>query len=219
MPQGKLYVIEGLDGSGKATQAALLADYLAQNGQDYRKLSFPDYKDPSSTLEQMYLHGEVGTLEQVNPYGASLFFTVDRYASYCRHWRADYEAGRVLVSDRYTTSNIPHQMSRLPREEWDSYLRWLTEVEYDKVGLPRPTAVVYLDVDPAVSRRLLSERYHGDESKRDIHEADFAYLQHCREAALYGAEKQGWIRLLCTENGEMLPRQTIAERIRTALGL
>ena len=110
-------------------------------------------------------------------------------------------------------------MSRLPREEWDSYLRWLTEVEYDKVGLPRPTAVVYLDVDPAVSRRLLSERYHGDESKRDIHEADFAYLQHCREAALYGAEKQGWIRLLCTENGEMLPRQTIAERIRTALGL
>ena len=174
MPQGKLYVIEGLDGSGKATQAALLADYLAQNGQDYRKLSFPDYKDPSSTLVQMYLHGEVGTLEQVNPYGASLFFTVDRYASYCRHWRADYEAGRVLVSDRYTTSNIPHQMSRLPREEWDSYLRWLTEVEYDKVGLPRPTAVVYLDVDPAVSRRLLSERYHGDESKRDIHEADFA---------------------------------------------
>ena len=100
MPQGKLYVIEGLDGSGKATQAALLADYLAQNGQDYRKLSFPDYKDPSSTLVQMYLHGEVGTLEQVNPYGASLFFTVDRYASYCRHWRADYEAGRGRGSDR-----------------------------------------------------------------------------------------------------------------------
>ena len=144
---------------------------------------------------------------------------MDRYASYCRHWRPDYEAGKILVADRYSTSNIPHQMSRLPKAEWDSFLDWLCDVEYNKAGLPRPTAVVYLDVDPEVSRRLLSERYHGDESKRDIHEADFAYLQHCREAALYGAEKQGWIRLNCTEKGEMLPREVIAEKIRTVLKL
>lgn len=171
----KLYVIEGLDGSGKATQATLLTDYLTGKGIPCRKLSFPDYNDPSSTLVKMYLHGEIGTLEEVNPYGASLFFTVDRYASYCRHWRPDYEAGKILVADRYSTSNIPHQMSRLPKEEWDSFLDWLCDVEYNKAGLPRPTAVVYLDVDPEVSRRLLSERYHGDESKRDIHEADFAW--------------------------------------------
>lgn len=197
----KLYVIEGLDGSGKATQATLLTDYLTGKGIPCRKLSFPDYNDPSSTLVKMYLHGEIGTLEEVNPYGASLFFTVDRYASYCRHWRPDYEAGKILVADRYSTSNIPHQMSRLPKEEWDIFLDWLCDVEYNKAGLPRPTAVVYLDVDPEVSRRLLSERYHGDESKRDIHEADFAYLQHCRSAALYGAEKQGWHILSCTEQG------------------
>ena len=144
---------------------------------------------------------------------------MDRYASYCRHWRPDYEAGKILVADRYSTSNIPHQMSRLPKEEWDSFLDWLCDVEYNKAGLPCPTAVVYLDVDPEVSRRLLSERYHGDESKRDIHEADFAYLQHCRSAALYGAEKQGWHILSCTERGEMLPREVIAEKIRLALGL
>lgn len=215
----KLYVIEGLDGSGKATQATLLTDYLTGKGIPCRKLSFPDYNDPSSTLVKMYLHGEIGTLEEVNPYGASLFFTVDRYASYCRHWRPDYEAGKILVADRYSTSNIPHQMSRLPKEEWDGFLDWLCDVEYNKVGLPRPTAVVYMDVDPEVSRRLLSERYHGDESKRDIHEADFAYLQHCRSAALYGAEKQGWHILSCTERGEMLPREVIAEKIRLALGL
>ena len=167
----KLYVIEGLDGSGKATQATLLTDYLTGKGIPCRKLSFPDYNDPSSTLVKMYLHGEIGTLEEVNPYGASLFFTVDRYASYCRHWRPDYEAGKILVADRYSTSNIPHQMSRLPKEE------------------------------------------------RDIHEADFAYLQHCRSAALYGAEKQGWHILSCTEQGEMLPREVIAEKIRLALGL
>ena len=187
----KLYVIEGLDGSGKATQTTLLTDYLTGKGIPCRKLSFPDYNDPSSTLVKMYLHGEIGTLEEVNPYGASLFFTVDRYASYCRHWRPDYEAGKILVADRYSTSNIPHQMSRLPKEEWDSFL----------------------------DCRLLSERYHGDESKRDIHEADFAYLQHCRAAALYGAEKQGWHILSCTKQGEMLPREVIAEKIRLALGL
>ena len=118
----KLYVIEGLDGSGKATQATLLTDYLTGKGIPCRKLSFPDYNDPSSTLVKMYLHGEIGTLEEVNPYGASLFFTVDRYASYCRHWRPDYEAGKILVADRYSTSNIPHQMSRLPKEEWATQL-------------------------------------------------------------------------------------------------
>lgn len=134
----KLYVIEGLDGSGKATQATLLTDYLTGKGIPCRKLSFPDYNDPSSTLVKMYLHGEMGTLEEVNPYGASLFFTVDRYASYCRHWRPDYEAGKILVADRYSTSNIPHQMSRLPKEEWDSFLDWLCDVEYNKAGLPRP---------------------------------------------------------------------------------
>ena len=215
----QLYVIEGLDGSGKATQAALLTEYLSAKGLPCRKLSFPDYNDPSSTLVKMYLHGEIGRPSGGNRDGTSLFSASDRYASYCRHWRPDYEAGKILVADRYSTSNIPHQMSRLPKAEWDSFLDWLCDVEYNKAGLPRPTAVVYLDVDPEVSRRLLSERYHGDESKRDIHEADFAYLQHCREAALYGAEKQGWIRLNCTEKGEMLPREVIAEKIRTVLKL
>ena len=112
-----------------------------------------------------------------------------------------------------------HQCSKLPREEWDAYLAWLFDFEYRKIAIPEPDTVVYLDVDPEVSRRLLSERYHGDESKRDIHEADFAYLQHCRSAALYGAEKQGWHILSCTERGEMLPREVIAEKIRLALGL
>ena len=219
MEKGRLFVVEGLDGSGKATQTSLLCDYLRQKGQEYRQISFPDYEDPSSTLVQMYLHGEMGGLHEVNPYGASLFFTVDRYASFCRHWRKDYEAGKIIVADRYSTSNIPHQMSRLPREEWDNFLLWLSDVEYHRVGLPKPDAVVYLDVAPEVSRRLLSERYHGDESKRDIHEADFVYLQHCRDAALYGAENQGWRIISCTANGEMLPREEITQAICKTLGI
>lgn len=219
MEKGTLYVIEGLDGSGKATQAGLLCDYLQQKGQDYRHISFPDYDDPSSTLAKMYLHGEMGGLNEVNPYGASLFFSVDRYASFCRHWRRDYEAGKTIIADRYTTSNIGHQMSRLPKEKWDDFLFWLFDAEYNRVGLPKPDAVVYLDVDPEVSRTLLSERYGGDESKRDIHEADFNYLLHCRTAALYGAEKQGWRIVSCTHGGRILPKEQIAAAVRRALAI
>ena len=216
---GKLIVIEGLDGSGKATQTDLLCDYLKEHGQSYRHISFPDYDDPSSTLVKMYLAGEVGSLEEVNPYGASLFYAVDRYASYCRHWGKDYRAGKTIIADRYTTSNVGHQMSRLPKEEWDDYLLWLSETEYDRMGLPRPDRVLYLDVEPEVSRRLLSERYGGDESKRDLHEANFNYLLHCRTAALYGARKKGWQVLSCTRDGKMLPKEEIARLIREALSI
>lgn len=219
MNKGTLFVIEGLDGSGKATQTAILCEYLQKIGRDYTHISFPDYEEPSSAPVKQYLSGELGSLDEVNPFGASLFYTVDRYASFCKHWRRDYESGRLIVADRYSTSNIPHQMSRLPRESWDDYLRWLSETEYDRVGLPRPDGVVYLDVAPEVSRTLLSRRYGGDESRRDIHEANFAYLQHCRDAALYGAMKQGWHIIPCTKNGEIQDREIIAAAVREALNL
>ena len=119
----QLYVIEGLDGSGKATQAALLTEHLSAKGLPCRKLSFPDYDDPSSTLVKTYLHGEIGTLEEVNPYGASLFFTVDRYASYCRHWRPDYEAGKILVArTRCPACPVRNGMTFLT-----GYVRWSTK--------------------------------------------------------------------------------------------
>ena len=217
---GRLIVLEGLDGSGKATQAGLLYEALCGRGEQAMKITFPNYESDSSALVKMYLGGAFGQdVNDVNAYAASSFYSVDRYASYKTLWGRFYHDGGTVIADRYTTSNAVHQCSKLPREEWDAYLAWLFDFEYRKIAIPEPDTVVYLDVDPEVSRRLLSERYHGDESKRDIHEADFAYLQHCRSAALYGAEKQGWHILSCTERGEMLPREVIAEKIRLALGL
>lgn len=214
MIKGKLIVIEGLDGSGKATQTGLLCDRLEkERGRRIRKISFPDYDDPSSALVRLYLGGELGGLDEVNAYGASLFYTVDRCASFLRHWGKDYREGALIIADRYATSNVAHQMSKLPWEEWDGYLAWLEETEYHRVGLPRPDLVVYLDMEPEISKKLLAHRYSGDETKKDLHEADFAYLLRCREAALYGAEKLGWRVIRCDDGREPYPPGVIAEKV------
>lgn len=154
----------GWDGSGKATQAGLLAESLTAAGTPVRRISFPDYAHKSSIPVQMYLNGEIGSLEEVNVYAASTFYSIDRYISYQTDWSRDCKEGRLILADRYTTSNACHQMVKLPQKEWDGYLDWLADLEYTRMGLPEPGLVIYLDMDPNTSRRLLEKRYGGDES-------------------------------------------------------
>lgn len=215
---GKLIVIEGLDGSGKATQTQLLHENFQKRGIEVQKISFPNYAEPSSALVQMYLSGELGThVEDVNAYAASSFYSVDRFASYQRHWKENYLRGGIIIADRYTTSNMVHQMVKLPKEEWDEYLSWLEDFEYHRLQLPKPIEVIYLDMDPMVSKELLKKRYQGDEEKKDLHEADFAYLLRCRETALYSAEKFSWKRILCSDETGPYPPQQIAELVWQAV--
>ena len=138
----RLIVIEGLDGSGKATQAALLAESLTAAGTPVRRISFPDYAHKSSIPVQMYLNGEIGSLEEVNAYAASTFYSIDRYISYQTDWSRDCKEGRLILADRYTTSNACHQMVKLPQKEWDGYLDWLADLEYSRMGLPEPGLVL-----------------------------------------------------------------------------
>jgi len=211
--RSKLLVIEGLDGSGKATQAALLAQRLKEQGLPVRQLSFPNYEDDSSALVRMYLQGQLGQAEEVNAYAASLFYTVDRYATFRKSVQADWERGCIFVADRYTTSNMVHQCTKEPRENWDAYLSWLEDLEYEKVGLPRPDKVIYLDLEPALSQQLLEKRYGGDPHKKDIHEANAQYLLHCRESALYAAEKFGWSVLHCGDGGRVRSVEDIGQEL------
>ena len=133
---GKLIVIEGLDGSGKGTQAELLAKNLEAQGKAVRKISFPDYVSDSSALVKMYLSGQFGSRpEDVNAYAASTFYAVDRFASFKRDWGGFYEDGGIVVADRYTTSNAVHQCSKLPQEQWDAFLAWLFDFEYHLLGM------------------------------------------------------------------------------------
>jgi dTMP kinase len=211
---GKLIVIEGLDGSGKATQTALLEEYCRSLGLPVRKVSFPDYDSDSSAPVRMYLRGDFGSRpEDVNAYAASAFYAVDRCASYLRDWRRDYAAGLVLA-DRYTSSNAIHQCAKLPREEWGPYLDWLFDFEFGKLGIPAPDLTVYLRVDPAVSQRLLTARYGGREERKDIHEKDRAYLARCRLSADYCAEVLGWQVVECCRDGAMLGVEEIGEIVK-----
>ena len=215
---GRLVVLDGLDGSGKTTQFDRVGEYLERCGTSYKKICFPDYANPSSALVKMYLAGEFGSdPDAVNAYAASSFYAVDRYASYKRFWQADYEQGRLILAARYTTSNAIHQMAKLPAEEWDAYLTWLEDYEYGRLGLPRPDQVVFLDMPPHISQRLMTRRYAGDESRKDIHERDRAYLLSCRKSALYAAERLGWQVIDCAEGEEPRPLEDITQELRHCL--
>ena len=136
---GKLIVFEGTDGSGKATQAKLLCETLAQRGLAYREIDFPRYGNPFAEPANLYLHGALGNHPgDVNAYAASVLYAVDRFASYKEDWGRFYEEGGIVVANRYTTSNAVHQASKLPEGERREFLDWLFDLEYHRMGLPEP---------------------------------------------------------------------------------
>ncbi len=211
---GRLIVIEGLDGCGKSTQLELLPKALKERGIDCKSVSFPQYESDSSALVKMYLSGRFGNKPgDVNAYAASVFYTVDRYASYKENWGEFYQKGGTVVSGRYTTSNAIHQTSKLPREEWEDFLNWLYDFEYNKIGIPKPDKVIFLDMPVEVSQKLLSNRYKGDEDKKDIHESDIEYLNNCRKAAKFTADYSGWKTISCAKDGEPRSIEDIAADI------
>ncbi|MDO5125793.1 MAG: deoxynucleoside kinase [Ruminococcus sp.] len=213
--KAKLVVLEGLDGSGKSTQFEKLSEYLTANGVNLKAISFPDYDQPSSALVKMYLNGEFSkTAGAVNAYAASSFYAVDRYASYKKFWENDYKNGAFILAARYVTSNAIYQMVKLDESKWDEYLDWLSEYEYGKLDLPEPDMVIFLDMPVEISQKLMSGRYDGDESKKDIHECNVEFLKSCRTTALYTAKKQGWKVINCSDGENPLSIDEINEKLR-----
>ena len=211
---GRLIVFEGTDGSGKSTQFHLACQALKAAGREFRTCVYPQYQEESSALIRMYLGGKFGTHpSDVNAYAASTFFAVDRYAGYKQEWGAYYEAGGLMVMDRYTTSNAVHQASKLPEGEQKPYLDWLFDFEYRLMGLPAPDLVLYLDVPTELSAALRRLREEKTGTHADIHEADESYLRRCRESGRRVADYAGWKRVDCAAEGRMRPPEEIHEEI------
>ena len=215
MANGKLFIIEAGDGSGKETQTRLLAKRLMREGYRVVPVTFPDYEADSSMLVRMYLRGDFGAhADDVNAYAASTFFAVDRYASYRMKWGRDYEGGAIILADRYTTSNMVHQAVKIgDAAERDTFLDWLYDLEFCKMGLPVPDAVFFLDMEPHAAERLIAMRAEAKGAAPDIHERDAAYLERAHDAYRLLAQRYGWVRIPSSEDGEPLPITEIHESL------
>ena len=210
-------VLEGIDGSGKSTQFVQLQAHLAQIGADFTCLRFPQYDKPSSALLTMYLQGEFGkNPEDVNAYAAATFYAVDRYASFKQVWKDDFFAGKHILTDRYTTSNAVHQGAKLSGSAQTDFFSWLDDFEHEKMELPRPNIVLYMDITLEVALKNVAKR-KSETGQWDIHEVGDAYLQSCLNAAQNAADFFGWHKISCVENGEMRPPHEIFRDILAVL--
>lgn len=212
---GQLIAIEGPDSTGKRTQTGLLVEYLRSIDKAAKPISFPVYNSKTIALLKMYLSGEIGTLEEFNPYVSSTFFANDRYISYSSDWKKDYCDGSIIVSDRYTGSNLIHQMTYLPEDEWDVFINWAHDLEYIKYKLPIPDMIIYLDMDPVISNRLMNNRNRS----KDMYEDNTPHLIACRKSASYAADKIGWVSIKCDDGINPYPMDEIHKLIAQNVNL
>ena len=214
---GKLFVIDGTDGSGKQTQFKKLQERLEKEGIDYKTVSFPNYEDPSSSLVKMYLSGDFGgNAKDVSPYIASTFYAADRYATYKRFLEKYYNEGGIILADRYTTANMVHQSGKIThKEEREKILDWLWDFEFNLYGLPVPTKSFFLNMPVEKTVELMKNREnkfsHND--KKDIHERNEEHLKDSHEAACYVAKKYDWCEINCVKDDKIRTIEDIHEEI------
>jgi dTMP kinase len=218
---GIFIVIDGLDGSGKTTQFEITKSKL-QASKKLLTLSFPNYDSDSSAAVKMYLDGLISNdVDSVNAYAAASFYAVDRYISFKQNWEQEFNSAEIILSCRYTTSNIIHQASKLSADKRDEFIDWLYDYEFNRLSLPKPDKVIFLNMPVEYSQKLLSKRYRNDDTKKDIHEENVEYLKRCYDCAMSAAKKLGWIVIDCYEddNGEagFLSEDEINEKIMSQI--
>ncbi len=214
---GKLFVIDGTDGSGKQTQFEKLKESLTRDKVDYKVVSFPNYDSPSSALVKMYLSGEFGNnAKDVSPYVASTFYAVDRFATFKKEFQEYYNKGGIILADRYTTANMVHQAGKIEDLiERDKFLNWIEDFEFNIFGLPRPAEVFFLNMPPEKSLELIKNRENkfSHTQNKDIHEKDSNHIIDSYNAACYVSKKYGWFKVDCIRDGKLRTIEDIHEEI------
>ncbi|MCH8821281.1 dTMP kinase [Patescibacteria group bacterium] len=209
LQKGKLIVIEGLDGSGKTTQLKLLKSYFEKNNTPFETISFPRYKKSfHGRTVAKYLRGEFGETDSVNPYLVSLAYAMDRATA---KWKMNkwLREGKIIITDRYATSNMAHQAAKLPEKERDKFLKWDEELEYKVNKIPKENIVVYLYVSVEVAKNKTKSR-----GKQDIHERDFNYL--VETGNMYeklSRRYKHWVKINCEKKGKLRSKEDIHKEI------
>ena len=214
-----IITIEGTDGSGKATQSKLLFETLTKLGFKCKLISFPNYQSASSTLVKMYLNGEFGeNANCLDAYQASALFAVDRLATMKNVNVEDFD---YIILDRYTRSNMIHQACKTTNAaEREDCLNWLNDFEYNKLKLPKPDVVLFLDLPIEISLRLANARKDlKNGQSQDIHEKDANYMHHAYDQAKYVAKKYDWTVIDCCKDGNILSIEQIHNKILKALNI
>ncbi|MEK7143014.1 MAG: dTMP kinase [Patescibacteria group bacterium] len=214
MIRGKLIVIDGADGSGKRTQAELLLKRLKKAKKKAVLISFPQYSQFFGKLVRCYLNGEFGKLNEVDAHLTSVLYAADRWQAKekINDWlKKDY----IVIADRYAESNMAHQTAKIfsPLKR-KRFLKWLNDLEYGNFQIPRADMVLYLDVAVEIGQKLMDGR-----GKKDIHEADIDYLKKVQnQYRNFCKTRKNWHCVICAQNGKILSREQIAEKIWEVVG-
>jgi len=214
---GKIFVIDGTDGSGKQTQFKKLQERLDKENIEYRTVSFPNYDSPSSSLVKMYLSGEFGqNAKEISPYIASTFYAADRYATFKKDLEEYYNDGGIILADRYTTANMVHQAGKIKDEqERQKFLDWLWDFEFNLYKLPVPTKTFFLNMPPEYAMKLMENRENKftHQEQKDIHERDKSHIEDSYNAACSLASKYDWCEVKCVRDGQIRTIDDIHEEI------
>lgn len=215
-----LLVIEGTDGSGKATQVELLKQHLTKEGHNVETVAFPRHGNKSAALVDQYLNGEFGDAKTVGPYRGSIFYAIDRYAASfeIRKWLAE---GKVVICDRYVSANMGHQAGKIsdPKER-KKLIDWLENLEYGVFDLPKPDKTILLFMPPEIGQQLIEKKAQRDyiaKGNKDIHEADITHLKEAANAFREVAQDKRWDIIDCAPNSRLLSKEAIHEMVYSTI--
>lgn len=193
--KGKFIVIDGTNGSGKATQTKKLVTELKHMGKDIMLVDFPRYGKRSAALAEDYLNGKFGSLKEVGPYKASIFFACDRFAA-SNGIKEHLEKGGIVISNRYTPSNMAHQTAQIRNyKSKEKYLDWVQDLEYNIFQIPKPDLILILINAPEKSQAWVDKkgfRAYVQGQKRDLHESDLKHLRDAANTYRFIAKKYNW---------------------------
>ena len=213
--KGKLIVVEGAcDGIGKSTQYDLLREHLQQDGHEVVSHHFPSYNTPQGKPVEKYLAGDFGKPSELSPYFVNTLFAMDRAITWKEILEKEYQAGKIILLDRYTTSSLIYQSSVIEDlEERKKFIDYVCDCEYSKLGIQKPDKVIFLHAPFDLVTEMRNARKSNEGLENDIHERDIEFMKRVYENAMFMSEYLGWDRIDCTNGDSMDTIENIHQKV------